>query len=75
MHQNVCLIKLYAMHRVHVPEVTLELLSRASKANMVVLSWPASIVNRDRFCVRDVRLKKQNIGVLVPGTRHEIFYA
>ncbi|KAL5540764.1 hypothetical protein UlMin_044087 [Ulmus minor] len=68
--------KIYAMNRVHAPEVTLELLSLASKSNIVVSSYPACIVNGVRFVThgRDVRLKMQNSGVSVPGTEHEMFY-
>ncbi|KAL5537678.1 hypothetical protein UlMin_043567 [Ulmus minor] len=68
--------KIYAMNRVHAPEVTHELLSLASKSNIVVSSYPACIVNGVRFVThaRDVRLKTQNSGVSVPGTENEIFY-
>ncbi|KAL5581895.1 hypothetical protein UlMin_014337 [Ulmus minor] len=67
---------IYAMNRVHAPEVTLELLSLASKSNIVVSSYPACIVNGVRFVThgRDVRLKTQNSGVSVSGTEHELFY-
>ncbi|KAL5569485.1 hypothetical protein UlMin_026060 [Ulmus minor] len=67
---------IYAMNRVHAPEVTHELLSLASKSNIVVSSYPACIVNGVRFVThaRDVRLKTQNSGVSVPGTENEIFY-
>ncbi|KAL5552934.1 hypothetical protein UlMin_040335 [Ulmus minor] len=66
----------YAMNRVHAPEVTHELLSLASKSNIVVSSYPACIVNGVRSVThaRDVRLKTQNSGVSVPGTENEIFY-
>ncbi|KAL5563029.1 hypothetical protein UlMin_032776 [Ulmus minor] len=68
--------KIYAMKRVHAPEVTHELLSLASKSNIVVSSYPACIVNGVRFVThaRDVRLKTQNSGVSIPGTENEIFY-
>ncbi|KAL5580230.1 hypothetical protein UlMin_012672 [Ulmus minor] len=68
--------KIYAMNRVHAPEVTHELLSLASKSNIFVSSYPACIVNGVRFVThaRDVRLKTQNSGVSVPGTENEIFY-
>ncbi|KAL5567246.1 hypothetical protein UlMin_030410 [Ulmus minor] len=68
--------KIYAMNRVHAPEVTHELLSLSSKSNIVVSSYPACIVNGVRFVThaRDVRLKTQNSGVSVPGTENEIFY-
>ncbi|KAL5574295.1 hypothetical protein UlMin_023892 [Ulmus minor] len=68
--------KIYAMNRVHAPEVTHELLSLASKSNIFVSSYPACIVNEVRFVThaRDVRLKTQNNGVSVPGTENEIFY-
>ena len=71
-----CLKQIYAMNRVHAPEVTHELLSLASKSNIVVSSYPACIVNGVRFVTLeyDVRLKAQNSGVLVPGIGHEIFY-
>ena len=71
-----CLKQIYAMNRVHAPEVTHELLSLASKSNIVVSSYPACIVNGVRFVThgRDVRLKMQNSGVSVRGTEHEIFY-
>jgi len=64
------------MNIVHAPEVTHELLSLASKSNIVVSSYPACIVNGVRFVThgRDVRLKMQNSGVSVLGTEHEIFY-
>ncbi|KAL5582292.1 hypothetical protein UlMin_014734 [Ulmus minor] len=67
---------IYAMNRVHAPEVTHELLSLASKSNIFVSSYPACIVNGVRFVThaRDVRLKTQNSGVSVPGTENEIFY-
>ncbi|KAL5574589.1 hypothetical protein UlMin_016288 [Ulmus minor] len=68
--------KIYAMNRVHAPEVTHELLSLASKSNVFVSSYPACIVNGVRFVThaRDVRLKTQNSGVSVPGTENEMFY-
>ncbi|KAL5573640.1 hypothetical protein UlMin_023237 [Ulmus minor] len=68
--------KIYAMNRVHAPEVTHELLSLASKSNIFVSSYPACIVNGVRFVTHahDVRLKTQNSGVSVPGTENEIFY-
>ncbi|KAL5541510.1 hypothetical protein UlMin_009220 [Ulmus minor] len=68
--------KIYAMNRVHAPEVTHELLSLASKSNIVVSSYPACIVNGVQFVThaRDVRLKTQNSSVSVPGTENEIFY-
>ena len=71
-----CLKQIYAMNRVHAPEVTHELLSLVSKSNIVVSSYPAFIVNEVQFVThgRDVRLKMQNSGVSVPGTKHEIFY-
>ena len=71
-----CFKQIYAMKRVNAPEVTLELLSLASKSNIVVSSYLACIVNGVRFVThdRDVRLKTQNSGVLVSGTEHEIFY-
>ena len=64
------------MNKVHAPEVTLELLSLASNSNIVVSSYSVCIVNEVRFVThgRDVRLKTQNNGVLVPRTEHEIFY-
>ncbi|KAL5579027.1 hypothetical protein UlMin_011469 [Ulmus minor] len=67
---------IYAMNRVHAPEVTHELLSLASKSNIFVSSYPACIMNGVRFVThaRDVRLKMQNSGVSVPGTENEIFY-
>ncbi|KAL5581538.1 hypothetical protein UlMin_013980 [Ulmus minor] len=67
---------IYAMNRVHAPEVTHELLSLASKSNIFVSSYPACIVNGVRFVTHahDVRLKTQNSGVSVPGTENEIFY-
>ncbi|KAL5581119.1 hypothetical protein UlMin_013561 [Ulmus minor] len=54
--------KIYAMNRVHTPEVTHELLSLASKSNIFVSSYPACIVNGVRFVThaRDVTLKTQN---------------
>ncbi|KAL5570090.1 hypothetical protein UlMin_026665 [Ulmus minor] len=66
--------KIYAMHRMQAPEVTTELLSLSLKTNMVVSSYPACIVNGVRFVTheRDVRLRTQNSGVSVPGTRQEI---
>ena len=68
--------QIYAMNRVHAPEVTHKLLSLASKLNIVVSSYPACIVNGVWFVThgRDVGLKTQNSGVSVPGTEHEIFY-
>ena len=71
-----CLKQIYAMNRVHAPEVTHELLSLASKSNIFVSSYPACIVNGVRFVThaRDVRLKTKNSGVSVPGTENEIFY-
>ncbi|KAL5583461.1 hypothetical protein UlMin_015903 [Ulmus minor] len=67
---------IYAMNRVHAPEVTHELLFLASKSNIVVSSYPACIVNGVQFVTHacDVRLKTQNSGVSVPGTENEIFY-
>ncbi|KAL5566711.1 hypothetical protein UlMin_029875 [Ulmus minor] len=66
--------RIYAMNRVHAPEVTHELLSLASKSNIFVSSYPTCIVNGVRFVThaRDVRLKTQNSGVSVPGTENEI---
>ena len=60
----------------HAPKVTLELLSLASKSNIVVSLYPACIVNGFWFITheRDVRLKTQNSGVSVPGTGQEMFY-
>ncbi|KAL5576197.1 hypothetical protein UlMin_017896 [Ulmus minor] len=62
--------------KLHAPEVTHELLSLASKSNIIVSSYPACIVNGVWFVThaRDVRLKTQNSGVSVPGTENEIFY-
>ena len=64
------------MHRMHAPEVTPELLSLASKSNVVVSSYLACIVNGVRFIThdRDARLKTQNNGVSMLGTGQEIFY-
>ena len=68
--------QIYAMHRMQAPEVTTELLPLSSKTNMVVLSYPACIVNGVRFVTHDhdVRLRTQNSGVYVPGTGQEMFY-
>ncbi|KAL5572684.1 hypothetical protein UlMin_022281 [Ulmus minor] len=56
--------------------ITPELLSLASKSNIVASSYSACIVNGVQFVTRecDVRLKTHNNGVSVLGTGHEIFY-
>ena len=58
------------------PEVTIDLLSLASRSNMLVSLYQACIINRVQFITRDrdIRLKSQNSTVYVPGTGHEIFY-
>ena len=58
------------------PEVTLELLSLASRSNLHVYLYPACVVNRVRFLTRDHdnQQKTQNTDVFVPGMGDETFY-
>ena len=64
------------MNRLQAPEVTNELLSLSSKANMVVSSYSACIVNGVQFVTHDpdARLKTQNGGMSVPGMGEEVFF-
>ena len=64
------------MHKIHALEITPELLSLASKLNIVVSSYLACIMNEVRFITHDcnARLKTQNSGVSVSGTGQEMFY-
>ncbi|KAL2465528.1 Uncharacterized protein Adt_41379 [Abeliophyllum distichum] len=68
--------KIYGLHRINADDVSLELLSLASRPNAVVHSYPACIVNGVRFLTydRDIRRKTQNSGVSIAGTGGEIFY-
>ena len=68
--------QIYAMHIMHAPEVTPELLSLASKSNIVVSSYPACILNGVRFVTHncDARLKTQINGVSMPRMGHEKIY-